>query len=355
MKLSKMIRLGMVCAFSAQALVAMAASDMMPAATTLRAAAEARGMRIGSSVDEDALRTDADYAGVLAREFDSLTPENSMKFAESHPAPFRYTFADGDAVVDFAAKHDMQVHGHVLVWHEQLPKWLTHGHWTHAQLRKILREYIFRIVGHYRGRVNVWDVVSEAIDDNGAMRQTFWSRGLGPDYIALAFQWAHEANPDALLLYNDYGGDGDGAKADAIFKLVQRLHEHGVPISGVGLQMHTSVDAPPDSKAVSANMARLQQLGLQVYITEMDVMIKLPVTPAKLEAQAGIYRNMMSACLAAENCHNFTSWGFTDRYSWIPQFFPGNGAALIFDEQMQPKSSYWALMDALSASGTSSP
>lgn len=341
--------------FTAWVASASAAPALESMAGTLRGSAQMRGVQIGASVDEDALRDDAEYAATLAREFNSLTPENSMKFDALHPAPFHYEFAGGDAVVDFAEQHNMQVHGHVLVWHEQLPAWLINGHWTQAQLRMILREYIFRVVGHYREHIKIWDVVSEAIDDNGAMRQTFWSQGIGPDYIALAFQWAHEADPEAVLLYNDYGGEGGGPKADAIYKLLQGLRAQGVPVNAVGLQMHTSVEAAPDIQAVSANMARLNSLGLNVFITEMDVMIKLPVTPAKLQAQADIYRDVLNTCLSASNCHHFTLWGFTDRHSWIPGFFPGNGAALIFDEQMQPKPSYRAIMNVLSTTTIKSP
>ncbi|MDR3391221.1 MAG: endo-1,4-beta-xylanase [Sulfuriferula sp.] len=351
MQLNRAIRWFVIAMLALQNALVMAA-DPLPETTTLRTLAEMRDIQIGASVDEDALRSDADYAALLGKTFDSLTPENSMKFDALHPGPFRYAFAGGDAVVDFAERHNMQVHGHVLVWHEQLPKWLTSGHWSQAQLRELLREYIFRVVGHYRGRVKTWDVVSEVIDDDGGMRQTFWSQGIGSDYVALAFQWAHEADPDAVLLYNDYGGEGGGRKSDAIFRLLQGLVAQGVPVSGVGLQMHTSVADAPEASAVGANMARLNGLGLKVYITEMDVMIPLPVTSAKLEAQAGIYRSMLRTCLAAENCRHFTLWGFTDRYSWIPSFFPGNGAALIFDKQLQPKPSYRALMDVLSVANT---
>ena len=317
-------------------------------ATTLRQAAQSCGVAIGASVDEDALREDPEYAAVLGREFNTLTPENSMKFEALHPGPFRYDFELGDAIVEFADKHQMQVHGHVLVWHEQLPDWLTGAKWTREQLRMILHEYIYRVVGHYRGRIGIWDVVSEAVDENGEMRKTFWSQGIGPEYIELAFQWAHEADPDAQLLYNDYGGEGSGAKADAIYKLLAGLRKRGVPVHGVGLQMHVSTDDAPSTQAVAANMARLEGVGLKVHVTEMDVSLKLPATPAKLARQARVYHDMMHTCLAAPGCRNFTLWGFTDRYSWIPEFFPGSGAALIFDKQMRPKPAYDALIEALS-------
>ncbi len=313
----------------------------------LRQLAGARGITIGSCVDEDALRDDAGYAAMLGREFSMVTPQNSMKFDELHVAPFHYTFETGDRVVDFAEKHGMQVHGHVLVWHEQLPDWLTKRTWTPEQLRTILREHIFRVVGHYRGRIPIWDVVNEAIDDNGEMRKTIWLKGIGPEYISLAFQWAHEADPNAHLWYNDYGGEGMGRKSDAIFKLLEGLRQHGVPVDGVGLQSHFEIDEAPNPEDVRANMQRLARLGLAIHVSELDVGVKMPATPDKLAAQAKVYRDMMRACLSVSACKHFTLWGFTDRYSWIPEAFPGLGAALIFDEQMRPKPSYQALVEAL--------
>lgn len=317
-------------------------------AITLRKLADSRGVLIGASVDEDALREDGDYADLLGREFSALTPENSMKFDSLHATPFGYSFDAGDRVLGFAEMHGMQLHGHVLVWHEQLPEWLTKTDWTRGQLRNILREHIFRVVGRYRGRIKTWDVVSEAIDDNGELRKTFWLKGIGPEYIDLAFQWAHEADPDAHLLYNDYSGEGMGRKANGIFRLMEDLRRRGVPIHGVGLQMHLRADEAPSPTEVRANMSRLAALGLMVHVTEMDVSVAMPVTPAKLAVQADIYRDMMRSCLLASNCRSFTLWGFTDRYSWIPEFFPGRGAALIFDEQMRAKPSYDALIETLS-------
>lgn len=316
---------------------------------SLRAAAQMRGLTIGASVDEDALRGDAEYAALLGREFGMLTPENVMKFDSIHPAPFRYNFADGDRILGFATEHGMQVHGHVLVWHAQLPAWLTRTKWTREELRLILHAHIARVVGHYRQRVPVWDVVSEAIDDRGELRKTFWLEGIGPEYIALAFQWAHEADPDAHLIYNDYSMEGLNRKADAVLRLLADLRARGVPVHGVGFQMHLNVEEPVDPAEVQVNIQRFAKLGLKTHITEMDVSVPMPVSLDKLALQAGIYRDMMKVCLSVSDCKSFALWGFTDRYSWIPAFFPGRGAALIFDAQLQPKPAYDALIGTLNA------
>jgi endo-1,4-beta-xylanase len=294
------------------------------------------------------LQSEALYAETLAREFSMLTPENAMKFESLHPGRDCYDFGRADAIVDFAQAHGMQVRGHTLVWHNQLPRWLTEGNWTRDELIEILREHIMTVVGRYRGRVVAWDVVNEALaDDGSSLRDTIWLRGIGPEYIDMAFRWAHEADPDALLFYNDWGGEGQGCKSDAIYALARDLLQRGVPIHGVGLQMHVGLDWCPEPQDVAANMERLAALGLEAHITEMDVRIEMPATEEKLEEQACIYRDMLQVCLSAENCTAFVLWGFADCHSWVPDFFQGRGAALIFDEAYHRKPGCDALMDVL--------
>lgn len=317
------------------------------AAPSLRSLAQERGIWIGAAVAVEPLQSERLYAEVLAREFSMLTPENTMKFEPVHPGPDRYDFDAADAIVAFAADHGMHVRGHTLVWHYQLPPWLTGGDWTRDELIQILQEHITTVVGRYQGQVAAWDVVNEAIADDGSLRDTIWLRGIGPEYIDMAFQWAHEADPDARLFYNDYGGEGQGRKSDAIYALVQSLLQRGVPIHGVGLQMHVSLDDFPAPQDVATNINRLSALGLEVHITEMDVRIKGEATEEALAKQASVYRDMLDACLSAQNCKGFVLWGFTDRHSWIPYFFEGWDTALIFDPSYRPKPAYDALADRL--------
>jgi endo-1,4-beta-xylanase len=321
----------------------------------LRHFAQVRGIQIGAAVAVEPLQSEALYAETLGREFSMLTPENVMKFGPLRPSRDHYGFDKADAIVDFAEKHAMQVRGHVLVWHQQLPSWLTEGNWTPGELTEILREHITTVVGRYRGRIVAWDVVNEAVAENGSLVDTIWSRGIGSQYIDMAFRWAHEADPDALLFYNDYNAEGLCDKSDAIYELVQDLVQRGVPIHGVGLQMHVSVDWYPEWQDVVTNMDRLSALGLDVHITEMDVRIKDPATEEELAKQARVYRDMLRACLSAQNCKALALWGFTDRHSWIPHFIEGWDAALIFDESYRPKPAYYALLDELAGVGGDVP
>lgn len=326
------------------------APDVRPVGEPLRARAEARGVMIGAAADAglrlggaagDSFRT------ILGREFDEVTPENSMKHARVHPARDVYTFGDADALVAFAQQRGMTVRGHTLVWHRQLAPWLTRGTWTREQARALLEEHIDSVAGHFRGRIAAWDVVNEAVADDATMRRTFWSEAVGPDYIEIAFHRAAAADPGAKLFYNDYNVEGINPKSDSVYALLQRLLARGVPVHGVGLQAHFEVGTVPPTLA--ANIARFAALGLEVHITELDVRVPQPSTAAQREQQARDYAMIAGACLAAPQCKAIVLWGFTDALSWIPREFPGWGDAHPFDAQYRPKAAWAALRDAFEA------
>ena len=316
-------------------------------ANGLRSAAEARGLLVGAAVAVQPLKNDASYAQTLAREFNMVVAENAMKFAQLVPKQTGYNFADADAIVDFANAHAMRVRGHTLVWHYQIPQWLINGNFSPSEISAILQEHIQTVVGHYRGRMHAWDVVNEAIGDNSTLQETIWLKALGPDYIQQAFVWAREADPQAKLFYNDNGGEALGPRSDAIYSLVRNLKARGVPIDGVGLQSQFSVEQPPNFRDITANLSRLAALGLEIHVTELDVRLSMPATKEKLRQQAIIYRNYLRACLSISKCRAFMMWGFTDKYSWIPKYFAGKGAALPLDENYTPKPAYNALSDVL--------
>jgi endo-1,4-beta-xylanase len=312
----------------------------------LRALAAARGFVIGAAAMPGHYSEDG-FSRTLAREFNGQTPENHMKFSLIHPAADRYDFQGADSIVAFSEANAMKVRGHTLVWHQQLPDWVTSRTWTRDQLIAVLGDHIRTVVGRYRGRVAWWDVVNEALDDSGNLRNSIWSQVIGPDYLEMAFRWAHEADPDARLFYNDYGTEGLGVKSDGAYNLVHGLLEQGVPVHGVGLQGHFNLSSPPRVADIAANISRLGALGLDVHITELDVRIQDPVSDDKLAQQAGLYREVCQACLAAPSCKALVLWGFTDKYSWVPASFAGYGSALIFDANYRPKPAYYALSDTL--------
>ena len=286
------------------------------------------------------------YSEILGREFGMLVGENAFKWESIHLTPKLYYFDDTDKIVAFAEEHGMKVRGHTLVWHNQNPSWLARKIKTRDEAIAVLKDHIETVVGHYKGRIAAWDVVNEAVDDStGELRESPWLTAIGPDYIALAFQFAHEADPDAKLYYNDYVAEGIGGKGDAVYELVKGLKEQGVPIDGVGWQGHFQQSSfIADMKA---NGERLAELGLEVSITELDVRIPLPATDLMLEKQAAMYKKVTETCLALPNCKAIVTWGFTDKHSWVPGFFSGEGAALPYDENYTPKLAYEAIRAAL--------
>jgi endo-1,4-beta-xylanase len=202
------------------------------------------------------------------------------------------------------------------------------------------------VVKYYRGRVFAWDVLNEAVAGGGRIRQTFWYQNIGPRYLGMVFRWAHQADPNALLFYNDYSCEGLDKKSDGVYDLMKKLVKYKVPIDGIGLQMHLNLDDNPTPEEITANMERLAALGLEIHITEMTVYIRDEVTQEKLDQQADIYRDIMEICLSVDACTAFVMWGFTDRHSHLSDN-PNRGSALIFDESYQPKPAYYALVDVL--------
>lgn len=324
---------------------------------TLRVLADQQDLEIGAALAADVLMRNNQYAEVAAREFNAATPENAMKWNPLRPSREEFDFADADSIVAFTARHDMTVRGHTLVWHSQLPSWLTDGEWTEEELITIMKTHITTVINHYEeeypGQITKWDVVNEAIVGDGSRRSSIWQETIGDEYIRIAFETAAEAtDSDAKLYYNDYSIAGGGSKADGVYEMVSGLVENDVPIDGVGFQSHLSTQyGAPSAQDLSDEMRRYQDIGLNVAITELDVRIPLSddgePSDEQLTEQADYYARFLDICLLAENCTEFRTWGFTDAESWVPGEFEGEGAALIFDENYEPKPAYDALVESL--------
>src|SRR5579885_3216956 len=323
-----------------------ARNDSSKKATTLRQEAAELGIHVGSAVSFSPLTTNTQYAQILGQQFSAVTPENEMKWVSIEPQQGVFTFGQADAEVQFAEQHHQLVRGHNLVWHSQLPDWLTQGSFTNEQLAEILKQHIFTEVGHFRGQIWQWDVVNEPFNEDGTLRATMWEQALGPNYIADALRWAHEADPHAKLFLNDFNIEGIGPKSDAMYALVKSLKNQQVPIDGVGFETHLDLQYDLPSM-IKENLQRFAALGLDVAITEMDVRMILPATPDLLAAQASVYTQLMQDCIAVPRCVDFTVWEFTDKYSWIPGYFTGEGDADLYDKNLAPKPAYTALIQAL--------
>jgi len=327
-------------------------------AQTLRQAAHSAGVLVGTCV-RPSLFSEPAYAETLAREYDMIEAEDAMKWRALRPNQASFDFHSGDEIVAFAKAHGMKVRGHNLLWSQYNPLWLTQGQFTPAQLFDLLHEHITTVMKHYTGDVFAWDVVNEALNEKGEARDSIWYNrpgiglaGKGTAYVEQAFRWAREADPQALLFYNEAGGEGMNRKSDAVYEMVKSLKKKGVPIDGVGLQLHIG-RLDYDVSTVASNIKRLTKLGLQVHITELDVSLPVDaqgnlIDQADLERQAQIYRGIVRACLQNAGCTAIQTWGLTDKYSWIGSFTQHTrGWALPFDRAYQPKPAYAALLSEL--------
>ncbi|MFD7293939.1 endo-1,4-beta-xylanase [Streptomyces sp. NPDC059897] len=312
---------------------------------TLHDLARDQGRYFGSAVDNPEL-ADTPYADLLGSEFGQTTPGNGMKWYATEPQRGVFDFTAGDEIVRYAQSKGLKVRGHTLLWHSQLPDWLNNGTWSADELRSILRNHITKVVKHYRGKVFAWDVANEIMNEDGTYRENIFYKTLGPGYIADALRWARAADPKVKLYLNDYNVEGTGAKSDAYYALIKQLKADRVPIDGFGMQAHLALQYGFPYQ-MRQNIQRFADLRVDVAITELDIRMFLPADEAKLAQQADWYGQVTDACLAVKRCVGITLWGYSDRHSWIPGFFEGEGAALPWDENLRRKPAYDAIRKAL--------
>ena len=323
----------------------------------LREAAALAQRKVGTALMSHHL-TDPALAPLVAAQFDSLTPENEMKWETVEPQPGVFAFQAGDRLVAFAQAHAMRMRGHTLVWHSQLAPWVKGL--SGDALRAAMTRHIQNVVGHWKGQVAQWDVVNEAFADGpgGSLRKDSPFTALGPTFIDDAFRLAHEADPAARLFYNDYEIEWDGtAKSDAAYRLCKRMKEAGVPIHGIGLQTHIDPRNGVHVERIRRNIERFAALGLAVELTEVDVPVgAIPGTiEEKLRRQQAITHDVVAACVAVAGCTGITFWGVSDRDSWLnsPQWGslrgPGPHFPLPFNRDYQPKPMVLGILAAFAA------
>ncbi len=344
-------------------------------------AAPLRDVPLGSAVRLSALRGDPRYRDTFLREFASLTPENELKLDALQPQRGRYDFAAADELVRFAREHGKTVRGHTLIWGQALPLWLVdHGAtdrlglrlppihlpplpnalgrllgnvttlltgWRRDDLLAVMKDHIRTVMRHFAGEITEWDVVNEPMADDGTLAPTVWRRFIGPDYVEQALRAAHSADPKAKLFINDFAVETPNPKLDGLVALARDLLHRGVPLDGIGLQMHTHIAGYPDEAKLTNTMRSFTDMGLQVQITEMDVGTSLLDVSrvARLQQQAQAYGAAARACNAVPACTRFTTWGFTDAVSWLS----AGESGLLFDRRYRPKPAYAAVRSAFAS------
>ncbi len=313
---------------------------------------------------------------IIKAQFNTISPENVLKWERVHPEPNKYDFGPSDKYVEFGERNHMFVIGHNLVWHSQVPKWVFEDEKGNPVSRKVLlqrmHDHIKKVVGRYKGRIQGWDVVNEALNEDGTLRESKWMKIIGDDYIEKAFRYAHEADPKAELYYNDYSVENE-AKRKGALELIKKLKAKGVPITGVGLQDHVNLTWPT-AEMIDTTIREFGDLGVKVMITELDVdvlpfpsstqtadvSLNLAADPKMNPYPSGLPDDVQQALTRrwadlfgtyAKHCGlvtRLTMWGVTDKDSWKNNW-PIRGRTdypLLFDRNGQPKPAFEAVIQA---------
>ena len=337
-----------------------------------------KGLLLGAAINaRQSGGADPQVTEIVTRHFSSVTPENLLKWEAVHPAPETFAFEPADRFVDFSQQHRLAAIGHTLVWHQQTPKWVFESApgvpATKAELLARMKDHITRVAGRYKGKIHGWDVVNEALDEDGTLRKSPWLEIAGEEFIAKAFEYAHAADPDAELYYNDYNLWKPEKRAGAI-RLVQALKEKGLRVDGVGEQGHWHIEVPTAAE-IDATFGDIAKAGFKTHVTELDVDV-LPRDPdmwgadlakkAKIKEATNLYPNGLPAeqqeklarryaeifglvMKHRESVQRVTFWGVTDRTTWLHNF-PIRGRVnypLLFDHEGKPKPAFDAVVRVL--------
>ena len=337
-----------------------------------------KSLRIGAAINQrQSDGQDPTATAIAMRQFDTISPENLLKWEKVHPQPDRFDFEPADRYLDFGTKSGMFVVGHCLLWHQQTPAWVFAGEGGKSVDRETLlarlKSHIDTVVGRYKGRVGGWDVVNEALDEDGTLRKTPWLTAIGEDYLAKAFEYAHAADPAAELYYNDYNL-WKPAKRDAAIRLVQGLRAKGLRVDAIGEQGHWGIDDPP-LPAIDEALSAMHAAGIRPLVTELDMDV-LPRDPdmwgadlskkASIKAKTNVYPDALppevQQRLARRYAEVFslflkhevgrvTFWGVTDANTWLNDFpIPGRvNYPLLFDRQGREKPAFQAVVEVLRA------
>jgi endo-1,4-beta-xylanase len=324
---------------------------------SLKELAARRNIQLGNFAIPKRLGEPA-YKTILTTQFDLALIDNQPNWHftdyDLRPGPDKYDFSRIDEVVDFATKNNMDMQAHHFIWGEEkwLPDWLKKGNYTKLQLLDLIHAHIDTVGKRYSGKIKEWTVVNEAFSRETHIfgLNDWWADHIGDkSYIDQSFMWARQADPHAKLILNDFNNEGINDISNAMYNYIKDAKARGVPIDGIGMQMHIDGTHPPDKNEVISNMNRFADLGVATYVTELDVNMN-DVKAAgddKNQMQGAIYYEMMRACIESKNCHSFSLLGITDKETWYNYLGLPDARPLLFDRKYQPKPAYYELRRAL--------
>jgi endo-1,4-beta-xylanase len=331
---------------------------------SLRDHARRHGLTFGSAVIIPNVQHDADFAQLVAEQCGIVVPTNELKWVALRPAADQFNFAAPDFLLAFAKSHKMLMRGHTLCWHQSVPDWIKQPE-NSAKTRQFFVDHITTVCKHFAGRFQSWDVVNEAINPGdgqpGGMRKSFWYEQIGPDYIELAFRTARAADPHVKLTYNDYGvefeNDGDAERRRLILEMLRDLKKRDVPIDAVGIQSHVkAAQTAGFGKGLTDYMESIRQMGMEIYLTEMDVNeddIQSDDQAQRDAAIAQTYRDYLRVALANPAVKLALTWDISDRFTWLNEGQTHHRRrpnrpqrALPFDSEYRPKEAFFAIRDS---------
>lgn len=308
---------------------------------------------VGASVNVTLMKNNTKYNGVVTKEYNSITAENAMKFGALHPSQNTFSWDDADYLVTYAQANNKRVHGHTLNWYTSLPAWVTNFVGDSAAWENMMKTHIQTVVTHFKGKVASWDVVNEAFNDDGTLRNSIWVQHLGADYIARCFQYANQSDPSALLFYNDYGHEYSSAKRTAIFNMIADFKRRGIPIHGIGMQFHMTVGQTDGN--IAAAISGAAATGLKVHISELDIRLNankdanFPFTAALATQQSAKYEYVFKTfkAIPAAQQYGITTWNVGDADSWIPAWQGAPDYPLPFDGNYLRKAAYRGIINGV--------
>lgn len=308
---------------------------------------------VGVAINQAEFNNNPVARSIAQNEFNSFTAENIFKAEYLHPEENTFNWTDADSLATFCLANKKRLHGHTLIWHLQLPAWITSFNGDAAAWEQVFKTHIQTIVRHFKGRVAAWDVVNEAFNEDGTLRNSIWRQKLGNTYIEKALQYAHEADPDALLFYNDYNLESNPAKRNSVIQYFGNLRNRGVKIDGIGLQMHVSI-AYPEATQIAEAFQQVSAAGFRVHLSELDISINpsggnIRPTQELFEQQAGvlgkIIQHYKQVPLSLQ--YGVTIWGISDKDSWIRTYFNRQDYPLLYDENYIAKPAFCRLKESL--------
>lgn len=308
---------------------------------------------IGSAIDVAALDQDTAYRALAVQQFNSITPENCLKAEKLHPEPTIFEWKQADNLVRFCLDHHKRIHGHTLVWHQQLPSWMQVFEGDQLAWDRMLKDHIQTIVRHFKGKLQAWDVVNEAFDEDGSLKDNLWYQKMGASYIEKSFKYAHEMDSKVLLFYNDYNLESNPQKRDAVIEFLNKLRSKGLKIDGIGLQMHLNLN---DTQPALINEAfqLIATNGYKVHLSEVDISVNPEGN--EIEPSAQLFNEQASLLgriviyyrqLPQNQQYGITFWGISDNYSWIRGYYNRMDYPLLFDDNYQLKPAYCVLKAVL--------